>query len=550
MVKESERFVAFGFLKDSASRDKDGNPVVTVGGKKISIKGEKKNEPADKLQFIKKKREELEAKDKDLAKEFEKELEKLADHEWVEVARDQVVMTDFPKSISRYYMGIESWHQSIEPYYYWCMNFLGDIGFPVIDKISDIFTAAEHSSFYGAAGQRLGLAQDKVSQYLATIGKMVKDLFQLVRELRWIDERLEVYREAIGHDKEGKPLKDEKGKTVGPKAGAENALKGMWVDLVDGVVGGQRTGSNLFVMSQQLQFTALPDLFFRIHPQEVKEVDKLVEEQAGEFNIPLRNLLKRKLVQYIAWKNETYKEMKTRRQFTLDYLRQHYNVIRMYMSWVKPYIKHIERLSGEQDLLKNPRLIAAFESSLIEIEVLARHKPEKSKKTYSCILLTFEYHTKPSMQYPGDAGYHRGPIHVGSTRITWRSYAWDDKKIKNYIAMRNREDIELLTSIDESLKSAMKALGDDLEDYLREAGEKLMEEKLPEKEKIELKGLMEPFTSLGKGVLETFGAFVPEMPKKKGKEPYEEIKEVESTSRKICWLHYNIFKKAHGLLAW
>ncbi len=542
MVKESERFVAFGFLKKDADKDKDGNPIVTVGGKKIVIKGEKKNDPEDKLAFIKSKREELEKKDKDLAGEFDKALQNSADHEWVEVARDQLAMTDFPAGISRYYMGVESWHQSIEPYYFWCLNFLGDIGFAVIDKITDIFTAAEHSSFYGAAGQRLGLAQDKVSQYLATIGKMVKDLFQLVRELRWIDERLEVYREAFGEDKEGKKIGE-------PKVGAENALKGMWVDLVDGVVGGQRTGSNLFVMAQQLQFTALPDLFFRIHPQEVKDVDKIVEAQAGEFNIPLRNLIKRKLVQYIAWKHETYKEMKTRRKFTLDYLRQHYHVIRMYISWIKPYIKHIERLSGEQDLLKNPRLISAFESSLIEIEILARHRPPGSKKNYSCILLTFEYHTKPSMQYPGDAGYHRGPIHVGSTRITWRSYAWDDKKIKNYIAMRNREDMELLTSIDSSLTAAMKALGKDLQDYIDEAErEKPAEEKLPEKEKIQLKGLLEPFTSVGKGVMEMFGAVMPELPKGKKKQDSEEPDAV--AARKICWLHYNIFKKAHGLLAW
>jgi len=444
MTKESERFVAFGFVNKGVNKKE---PVVTVGGRAIAIKGKT---PEEKLKFIKEKREELTKKD--LGKEFDKALQAISNHEWVEVARDQLVMTDYPKSLTRYYMGIESWHQSIEPYYYWCMNFLGDIGFPIIDKITDIFTAAEHSSFFGAGAQRLGLAQDKVAQYLATIGKMVKDLFQLVRELRWIDERLEIYRSALGVDVEGKKVRE-------PQKGAELALKGMWIDLVDGVVGGQRTGSNLFVMAQQLQFTALPDLFFAVHPRKQDEVDKLVEDQAKEFNEPLRRLLKRKLAQYLAWKHSTFDEMRNRRKFTVDYLRQHYSVIRMYMTWVKPYIKHIERLSGEQDLLKNPRLIAAFESSLVEIEVLARNRPEGAKSKYVCILMTFEYHTKPSMQYPGDAGYHRGPIHVGSTRISWRSYSWDDQTIKNYIAMRNREDIELLASVDSSLKSAMDALG-------------------------------------------------------------------------------------------
>jgi len=184
-----------------------------------------------------------------------------------------------PKPANRYYLVYESPHQSIEPLYFWCLQHLTmDWGFPIVDKITDIFTAAEHSSFYGAAGQRLGLAQDKVGQYLATIGKMVKDLFQLVRELRWIDERLQISRAAMGVDKDGNPLKDKQGKEIGLVPAAETTLKGLWVDLVDGVVGGQRTGSNLFIMQQQLQFTALPDLFFSIHPKKREDVDKVVDE--------------------------------------------------------------------------------------------------------------------------------------------------------------------------------------------------------------------------------------------------------------------------------
>jgi len=534
MTKESEKLVAFGFV----AKDVDASKVV-IPGRTIEIKG-KTGE--DKLRSIREERESLSDDDK---KEFEKALQKMANHEWVEVARDQMVMTDYPASISRYYMGIESWHQSIENYYYWCMNFMGDIGFPVVHKISDIFTAAEHSSFYGAAGQRLGLAQDKVSQYLATIGKMVKDLFQLVRELRWIDERLEIYRGAFAEDKEGKKIEGKQ-----PEKGAENALKGMWVDLVDGVVGGQRTGSNLFVMAQQLQFTALPDLFFSVHPQSQDEVDKFVDEQAKSFNEPLKNLLRRKLSQYVAWKKSTYGEMKSRRKFTLDYLRQHYEVISLYIQWIKPYIKHIERLSGQEDLLNNPRLIAAFESSLVEIEVLGLNRPPGKKESYACLLMTFEYHTKPSMQYPGDAGYHRGPIHVGSTRITWRSYAWSDQQVKDYLAMRKWQDLETLASIDKTLKSAMDALGDDLRNYIKEAQEgKPKKEEKEEKKPI---NILEPFTAVGKGVKDVFGGLIPDMSKISfgGKKKGEKEETDETTARLKCWIHYNIFKKAHGLLAW
>jgi len=298
-------------------------------------------------------------------------------------------------------------------------------------------------------------------------------------------------------------------------------------------------------MAQQLQFSALPDMFFRISPQEQNEVDKFVDKEAAEFNLQLRNLLKRKLTQYVAWKHSTYDEMAARRRFTLDYLRQHNQVIKMYMNWVKPYIKHIERLSGEQDLLKNPRLISAFESSLVEIEVLARMRPPGKKSTCTCILLTFEYHTKPSMQYPGDAGYHRGPIHVGSTRITWRSFAWSDDQIKNYLSMRDRQDVELLASIDKSLTSAMETLGKDLGNYLEEA-EKGKKEEAPPKQPL---GLLDPFTAVGQGVKEAFGSLIT-LPKFGGKKKGEKESADEGHARRMCWIHYNIFKKAHGLLAW
>ncbi|MEM3154851.1 MAG: hypothetical protein QW165_04795 [Candidatus Woesearchaeota archaeon] len=536
-LTDSAKLVAYGFVKKGVDKSK-----IALKGRTIEIKGKTGKERYTSIC------EEFKKLTADEQKEFNEVLRmKIANHEWVEVARDQMVMTSYPKSISRYYMGIETPHQSVEAYYYWCMNFLGDIGFPVIHKITDVFTAAEHSSFYGAAGQRLGLAQDKVSQYLATIGKMVKDLFQLVRELRWIDERLEIYRAAFAHDKEGKPLKNKK-----PEKGAEQALKGMWVDLVDGVVGGQRTGSNLFVMAQQLQFTALPDLFFSITPPDVDKVNETVENEAASFNEPLRNLLKRKLAQYLAWKKSTYEEMQSRRRFTIDYLRQHYEVIRMYMQWVKPYIKHIERLSGEQDLLNNPRLIAAFESSLVEIEVLGIHRPEGSKQSYACILMTFEYHTKPQMQYPGDSGYHRGPIHVGSTRITWRSYAWTEQQVEEYLEMRRIQDFELLSSVDKSLKSAMDVLGNDMFNYLKEAEQMHKEKKPEEPEKRQPINILEPFTAVGKGVKEAFGGLVPDLKAftfgGKKEKPKEEPN--ETMARKLCWVHYNIFKKAHGLLAW
>lgn len=480
-----------------------------------------------------------------------------ADHDSIEIQRDQVMLMPYPKPKNKYHAIYEVPHESIEPVYYWCLGHMTyDWGYPIVHKITDIFTAAEHSSFYGASAQRLGLAQDKVAQYLATIGKMIKDMFQLVRELRWIDERKKYYEDS------------EAG-----KEGAEIALKGLWTDMVDGVVGGQRTSSNLFVMAQQLQFSALPDLFFSIHVtkhtvakskgKSVKNVteddvraavDSVVEKQASGFNKEIRNLLKRKMYQYLVWKSETWVEIQQRRRFTLDYLRQHNAVIKMYMSWVKPYLKHIQKLGADVSKMNSADLIAAFEGSLIEIEVLGMRKPEKTKEAYSCILLTFQYRTRPEMQFSQEGGYHRGPLHQGETKIFWRAYGWTDKDVENFKKMKDAEDRELIKTIDSSLQAAMDALGDDLTKYLGEAEEMHKEEKEEEKKPAKRAGLFEPIDAIFKGFSDTFKSILPEAKKKSGGLTSEEAKAEKGVAAKeaaaALWQNYKNFKKAHRMLAW
>ena len=121
--------------------------------------------------FLKGKREEFREADKE--KEYDKALEDAADHDKIEIAKEQVMLVDYPKPVKKYYLVYETPFLSIEPVYYYAMRLLFDLGFPIVDKITDLFTAAEHSSFYGAAAQTLGLAQDKVSTFLATIGKLL-----------------------------------------------------------------------------------------------------------------------------------------------------------------------------------------------------------------------------------------------------------------------------------------------------------------------------------------------------------------------------------------
>lgn len=476
-----------------------------------------------------------------------KKIWEYADHDEAEVAEGQMMLLDWPKPAHRYSAILETPHQSIEPIYAWCINTLKDIGSAEVLKITDMFAASEQSSFYGAGMQRLGLAQDRVSQLLATIGQFVRrDLFQLVRDIRWIDERLDYHEKARNwaSPKEAEP--------------AELTLKGIWVDLVDGVVQGQRVSANLIQMAQQLQFTSLPDFFFGLHPQKTSEIKPAIDRMQLK-NKTLENMLMRKLEQYLNWKEHNYKELKQRKRFELAYLKQHYNIIRMYMQWLTPYLKHIKRLQPNISSLESPELISAFEGSMVEIEVMG--KKLSSKGFYNCMMLTLEYRTRPSMSFTQEAGFHRGPIHVGEVKVTWRAYGWTDKDIERYKKFKEMEDIDVLSSIDE----AMNSMKEDLKKYLEQADQlQGKEEKKPDKKAPPApESIWKPFGEVGKGFKELGQIFLPvnwsispsarkEQKKKAEAKSAEKAaqKGAEKLAKKLLWVHYKLFKKVHGCLAW
>jgi len=371
--------------------------------------------------------------------------------EIAEQTRTQYIETGYPTPERRYRLHYEGYNISIEEPYFYILHYLRYFsGFPHIDKITDVFAAAENSAFFGASQQRLGLQQEKVSQFLATIGKMVREIFQLVRELRILDERLSYYSDSYDANSRS-------------RESAEITLKGIFVDLVEQ---GAKNPASVYGMAREVQFTTLPDLFFSTHPLKQTDVDDVVESERGGFNRKVREVLKRKLRSFLAWKEHTFEELKNRRVFTLKFLRQHYEVIKMYMNWVRPYLRNIQRLQLDQSKTETPDLLVAFESSMMEVELLAR-KP--AGKVNQCLLMSYLFRTRPELNYSQE--YQRGPIHLGRVEIDFRCYAWTDEEIENYKRMRDQEDFQLLGVIDGAVKAAMESLGEELMRYLREAGE-------------------------------------------------------------------------------
>ena len=466
----------------------------------------------------------------------DKDAEKYADIEEMEVENGIKENTDFPATKFRHRFARESSKLSMEESYFWIMSQLKQAhSFHHFIKVKDLFAASEQSSMFGNAQQRLAAQQDKASQFLAVIGKMVKELFQLVRELRILDERIKLYEDSNKGD-----------------VSAEVTLKGIWIDLVEG---GSKNPASVYGMARDVGFATLPDLFFDITVKSSDEVDKRVE--ATDFNKKVKEVLKRKLKTYILWRENTYKEIFTKRKFTLRYMRQHYDAIRMYMEWVKPYLGQIKKMMMDTDRLNDASLVSAFEGSLIDVEFIAVKKDPNYGNFRPCVVATFNYRTTPSLNYHAEA-YQRGPIHVGRVECTLRGYAWTDEQIEAYRRYREEEAFEVLTSIDSSLKEAMDALGDSMKDYLREAGEKMEEEEKPKEKKIRGESALSPFLSIFEGFGEILSAFTGGIGSVKGggkskedafkeeTQKEEAIKDVQSKLAKT----YENYKRAHSMLMW
>ena len=453
------------------------------------------------------------------------------------------VKTGYPDPSKRYKLVVEASSLSVEETYYWILNYFRESsGFPNIDKITDIFSASEQSAFWGAAQSRIGIQQERVGNYLKGISEMIKQLFQLVRELRILDEKLE-------------PRKN-----WGKILAADVAMKGEYTDLVENR-GGQIQPGSVYHLAQSVGFTILPDLFFNTHVYKLDDLDTKVDEL--KFNKSVKQVLRRKLYAFINWKLRTDQELESRRVFTLKYLRQHWNVIKMYMNWVKPYLRNIARMQMNPEQTESPDIISAFETSVIEIELLAYK--QTTTGYHPCILATFKHRTRPELSFQQDQYAHRGPVHVGRVEVTLRSYGWSDKQLATYKRYRGEEDMMLLGMVDESVKAAMDALGDELEKYLWEAGEKEFEEKRKEKEAAEKKkkkafdqgmavGMFDPFFSVFRGFWEIFTMFIPVSGgggKKGDKNKVKgDPKDASKSASGEMYQVYKNYKKGHGMLSW
>ena len=450
----------------------------------------------------------------------------------IEVANNKFDLTAYPQSGSHYRLVHESPNSSLEESYFWTLEHLRqDRGFYDIIKITDAYASSSASAMWGNQQQRISAQQNQAQGLLANIGKFVKELFQMVRELRIIDERLDAYE----NWKES--------------PSADVTLKSIFTDQVEG---GTKNPQSVFGLANSVGFTILPDLFFNTRVYDKTELDAVIKDMS--YNNNVKNVLRRKLYQFITWKDKTHEELKQRRSFNLKYLKQHWGIIKMYMNWAKPALRNLQNLQMREDLDSDPELINSFDTNLTEVEVLAKHA-EKQGNHYPILVITFQFRTRPEMSVRKE--YQQGPAHMGRVSIDFRSYAWTDEDIKRYQALKEQETFELLGMLDDSLNDVMKALGEDFQKYLNEQARTEPEydkekKKKPVLERVAGKGsALEPFGALVGGFADLAKLALPASSKKgKKKSSSGDADAALRTAKLQLFLMWHIYKKAHRMISW
>ncbi len=469
---------------------------------------------------------------------------------------------------------LESMTSGIEKQYFWLLRFLKGSpnpslkgrsleGFGIhafeVYKLKDQFDASVSSSFHGNIGSKVSAIQQQVSTYLAQIGQMTKTIFPIVREIRVMDERMAYYKDSMykkSDEYDKKKLARE----------AEIALKSTWIEVVEQ---GMQNPNSVYSMATKLGFITLPDLFFSVNAdgetpaKQRTNMGKYVKQMRkdGEINEKVMVALIKKLYQYYTWKEKTWYEMQHTYKFRIKNLRQHYNVIRLYMSWLKPHLTTLKSLQMQNQ--DSPELVSAFETSKLELELLGVIKKgkfdvdKKGNKRNACLLARITHVTKPEMNY--GPGGQRQPSHMGDIIVSFEAYVATDQQIQDYRNYCDKKVMELIPGEEfnmiQDITDAMDSLGDDVKAYLLEAeGKKLKDKEEEEKKPVDF---FEPVKALFSG----FDIFIPKFKKKKDNDDEsivykkdelrrfeEEGDKLKSKAKKVCWKYYDIFKKTNGLL--
>ncbi|MCR4284694.1 MAG: hypothetical protein NUV97_01455 [archaeon] len=443
----------------------------------------------------------------------------------------------FPaNSIANYKIHFDSQQSQLEPIYYWLLDFVQDAGW-TMEKLTDNFVSSPGSGHFSEMGQKVALMQDKGIKILADVNTVIKSVLNLIYDLKEFEIRLEHYDDAKSKD----PKKRESGIL---------ALKQIWLDNVDMKRG---RGAIHQLATMEMGYTTLREAFMVANNQ--KDLENMKSEKGGAvINDQVYRILVPRLSEFLKWMDYSEKEMRKRFSIEKSYLKSQIETIKLYSSWMKPYLKAAEELR-QKGFDGNAALVNAFSTSMFELTLFGKKevKPDPKfgdyklkRKYYQCIVINLKYrgHVSQRVTQKGDYGFAMG----GRVDMDFDAYSLNEEEVKIIMdKLKNQDALDSLKFSGDVAAEALEELREDLEHFL--------EKKEDKEEKKKAEDDINPFTAL-------FGLFKKKEKKSDGKKKniidIKNVKKdnfVEKSVRADAalaasdWLYnvYDIYKKAHGM---
>ena len=439
-------------------------------------------------------------------------------------------------SLVEYKLIYDSLNEGLEPIYYWMLDFMrdtkpGGLGLNV-DKGPEYFEASVSSGYFGEMGQRLSLMQQKTMEYMGVINNLIKSILNIIYDLKEFEIRIKSYDDVKSDDN---IIKDS----------GIKSLKGIWMDQVDAKKG--RASINL--LAQDLSFVTLRDAFF--HLSGVEEVEKF------DLNERVKNILKRKIVEYNAWVEYSEREIKKRYEIEKIYLRSQIGTLKIYGTWVKPYLIAAQKLKTHEFKtergIPTPDVISGFSNMEMELTLYGKKEIKPSdvhqsfldiklnKKYYTVIEAKMRFRSLPAT-YAGQGGRHY--VHSGRTDISFKGFVMDDVELNALEKMELYEDMEL---IENYVGKSLRLLEKEINEYLVD---KPKEEPKPSKKNKKSFNVENPFKGVFSGFKEVFepmkGVFITSK-----NQDFMHKDVIDIAQKKVkdsTFLIYNVYKKTHGML--
>lgn len=431
-----------------------------------------------------------------------------------------------------YYLAYDSVSEGLEPIYYWILDFMRDTSPSGLDldvtKTSELVEASASSGYFGEIGSRATVMQQRATEMLKQINTVVRSILNLVYDLKEFRVRLDLYDKLKSHNKL-------------EKEDASYAVKSVWMDQVDVKKG----LASINQLAQKLNFVTLRDAFMQVNTEE--EADKL------DLNDRVKRILKRKLIEYLAWVKYSEQELNKRYKIERAYLKSQIDSLKLYTSWTKPYLKAAQKLNMTE--FNKPDIVNAFSNMQMQLSLTGQKeiKPEdvhesfrkkefEERKFYAIIDVELNFRAIPqSVRTERGQQY----VHGGRADIYIKGYSVDSEELEIIKEQELHEDAEL---VDNLTNVSLKELEEDINEIMKEP-EKEDEEKEKEKKivkktvkesyediKDDIKDFFEPF----KGIIRTPTNYVEDEIRKFAKEKAEGS----------AFTLYDIYKKAHGMLSW